>query len=74
MSERIKTDIRMSELLHEQVNSICTTLGITRNAYYNLAIAMSLDSLPEILKKRIEKSHSFYETAVDNLFGSGKFW
>jgi hypothetical protein len=62
MDDRIKTDIRLTPVVLNDINQVVDRLGISKNAFYAVSIAMGLGAAKAFLMG--EKS-SWYEISFD---------
>jgi len=72
MDDRVKTDIRLTEFLGEEVRELSSLLGISKNAFYTISISLMvaiaqtfLDRKRGILPKNVG---SEFRKFVDRLF------
>jgi hypothetical protein len=62
MDNRVKTDIRLTQVVLDEINQVVDRLGISKNAFYAVSIAMGLGAAKTFLMG--EKS-SWYKISSD---------
>jgi hypothetical protein len=72
MGNRIKTDIRLTQVVSDEITEVVDRLGISKNAFYAVSIALGLGVAKSFLMGNRESLHKLFSDVLNKLLLDNK--